>query len=159
EARRKDVRRYKAGQVLLFHKDVAAVKKNEAVTVVRAEKGKVICQKQDGKEVALTRKQAKSFGVFARRPNQEAARDQLVMLANRNEKGGLKITTGDVGVVRHTDPQGRIHLEDGRTLPANYRQFKHAYAMTAHRSQSKTVDGVIISADQMKGDLFYVAAT
>ena len=33
-----------------------------------------------------------------------------------------------------------------------------AYAVTAHRSQGKTVDTVIISADAMKKELFYVAA-
>jgi hypothetical protein len=41
----------------------------------------------------------------------------------------------------------RIQLEDGRTLPVNYREFDHGYAITAHRSQGKTVDGVILSAD------------
>ena len=54
---------------------------------------------------------------------------------------------------------GRIHLEDGRTLPANYHEFDHGYAVTAHRSQGKTVDAVILSADAMKQELFYVGAS
>lgn len=54
---------------------------------------------------------------------------------------------------------GRIQLEDGRRLPANYREFDHGYAVTAHRSQGKTVDSVIVSADVMKQELFYVAAS
>jgi ATP-dependent exoDNAse (exonuclease V) alpha subunit len=54
---------------------------------------------------------------------------------------------------------GRIQLEDGRVLPANYREFDHGYAVTAHRSQGKTVDGVILSGDVMKQELFYVAAS
>jgi conjugative relaxase-like TrwC/TraI family protein len=66
-AQRKDARRYKPGQMLLFHKPVKGAKKNEAVTVLRTEGGKVICQNQDGKEIALTGKQAGAFGVFARR--------------------------------------------------------------------------------------------
>jgi hypothetical protein len=159
EAQRKDVRRYKAGQVLLFHKPVKEAGKNEAVTVLRTEKGKVICQKQDGKEIALTGKQAGAFGVFAKRSIELAPGDQILMLANRNERG-LKVTNGDIGVIRMVDPaSGRIHLQDGRTLPADYRQFKHGYAVTAHRSQSKTVDGVIVSADRMAGELFYVAVS
>jgi len=157
-AQRKDVRRYKPGQVLVFHKPVTAAGKNEALTVLRTEKGKVICQKESGKEVALTGKQAGAFGVFAKRSIELAPGDQIVMLANRNEKG-LKLTTGDVGIVRKVDPEGRIHLEDGRTLPENFRQFKHGYAVTAHRSQGKTVDAVIVSADKMQGDLFYVAVS
>jgi conjugative relaxase-like TrwC/TraI family protein len=159
EAQRKDVRRYKPGQVLLFHNPVKQAKKNEAVTVLRTENGKVIGQKADGTEVALTGKQAKSFGVFAKRSIELAPGDQILMLANRNERG-LKVTNGDVGIIRMVDPgSGRIHLKDGRVLPADYRQFKHGYAMTAHRSQSKTVDAVIVSADRMAGELFYVAVT
>ena len=52
-----------------------------------------------------------------------------------------------------------IHLEDGRILPRNFRQFTHGYAVTAHRSQGKSVDSVIISADRMQKELFYVAAS
>jgi conjugative relaxase-like TrwC/TraI family protein len=158
-ARRKDVRRYKPGQVLAFHNPVNGVKKNESVTVLRTEKGKVICQKPDGEEIAFTGKQAGSFGVFARRSIELAPGDQILMLANRNERG-LKVTNGDVGVVRMVDPaSGQIHLQDNRVLPADYRQFKHGYAVTAHRSQAKTVDGVIVSADRMAGELFYVAVS
>jgi len=44
-------------------------------------------------------------------------------------------------------------------LPANYHEFDHGYAVTAHRSQGKTVDAVILSADAMKRELFYVGAS
>ena len=57
------------------------------------------------------------------------------------------------------DDTGRIQLDDGRTLPSNYRSFAHGYAVTAHRSQGKTVDSVIISGDGMQKELFYVAAS
>jgi ATP-dependent exoDNAse (exonuclease V) alpha subunit len=54
---------------------------------------------------------------------------------------------------------GRIQLEDGRTIPRSYRSFDYGYAITAHRSQGKTVDGVIVSANAMPQELFYVAAS
>ena len=41
--------------------------------------------------------------------------------------------------------RGRIRLEDGRELPPDFKQFAHGYAVTAHRSQGKSVDSVIIS--------------
>jgi alkylhydroperoxidase family enzyme len=43
--------------------------------------------------------------------------------------------------------------------PENYKQFTHGYAVTAHRSQGKSVDAVVISADGMRKELFYVAAS
>jgi conjugative relaxase-like TrwC/TraI family protein len=161
EAQRKDVRRYKPGQVLLFHKPTTGTKKNEAITVLRTEKGKVIGQRADGREIALTGKQAGCFGVFSKREIELAPGDQILMLANRKElgRGGLEVTNGDIEVVRRVDAAGRIHLADGRILPADYRQFKHGYAVTAHRAQGKTVDGVIVSADRMAGELFYVAVS
>ena len=61
--------------------------------------------------------------------------------------------------VSRVDGAGRINLEDRRTLPANFKQFAHGYAVTAHRSQGKSVDSVIISADGMQRELFYVAAS
>jgi hypothetical protein len=57
------------------------------------------------------------------------------------------------------DERGRIQLVDGRTLPANYQHFDYGYAVTAHRSQGKSVDAVVISGDAMKKELFYVAAS
>jgi hypothetical protein len=44
-------------------------------------------------------------------------------------------------------------------MPREYKQFTHGYAVTAHRSQGKTVDYEIIAAARMAHDLFYVSAT
>jgi len=44
-------------------------------------------------------------------------------------------------------------------LPESYRHFNHGYAVTAHRSQGKSVDAVVISGDAIKKELFYVAAS
>jgi ATP-dependent exoDNAse (exonuclease V) alpha subunit len=79
------------------------------------------------------------------------------MLANRKDEG-FRATNGELTTVRGVDRDG-IHLDDGRSIPANYREFTHGYAVTAHRSQGKTVDSVIISADVMKQELFYVSAS
>jgi UvrD-like helicase C-terminal domain len=70
----------------------------------------------------------------------------------------FKANNGELVKVKSLDG-GAIHLEGGRTLPANYHEFTHGYAVTAHRSQGKTVDTVIISADAMKRELFHVAAS
>jgi len=78
-------------------------------------------------------------------------------MGNRGD-AGFRATNGELVRVRDVDG-GRIHLEDGRSLPANYHEFDHGYAVTAHRSQGKTVDAVILSADAMKQELFYVGAS
>jgi ATP-dependent exoDNAse (exonuclease V) alpha subunit len=92
------------------------------------------------------------------KPIDVAPGDRLLLTGNRRE-GGLRTTNGELVTVTAVDSAGRIYLEDGRTLPADYRSFAHGYAVTAHRSQGKSVDAVIISADGMRKELFYVAAS
>jgi hypothetical protein len=84
--------------------------------------------------------------------------DRLLLTANRRD-AGLRITNGELVTVSSVDARGRIQIEGGRTLPADYKSFTHGYAVTAHRSQGKTVDSVILSGDGMQKELFYVAAS
>lgn len=157
-AQRKEIDRYEPGQVLIFHKGVKNVRRNEQLTVLRTEKSKLITANNQGKEIALTGKQAGAFGVFAKEQMELATGDQLLFQANRKQRG-FEVTNGDIGMVRLIDHDGHIHLTDGQVIPANYRQFRYGYAMTAHGSQGKSADAVIVSADRMNGDQFYVAAS
>jgi ATP-dependent exoDNAse (exonuclease V) alpha subunit len=95
--------------------------------------------------------------VYERRPIEVASGDSLMLTANRRDPD-FRATNRELVKVKSVD-EAAIRLEDGRTIPANYREFAHGYAITAHRSQGKTVDNVIISADAMKKELFYVAAS
>src|SRR5229473_555934 len=110
------------------------------------------------KNAKFTTKQAKCFEVYERRTVEVAPNDKLLLMANRRE-AGFRATNGELVTVSRIDEQGRIHLQDGRALPENYKQFTHGYAVTAHRSQGKSVDAVVISADGMRKERFYVAAS
>ncbi len=157
-AQKSDPRNFSTGQVLGFHRTVKGIAKNETLEVVRvADKG-VVVRNAVGEERTLTTKQAKSFEVYERRSIEVATRDRLLLTANRREKD-FRATNGEIVTVSGVDPAGRISLEDGRILPAGFRQFTHGYAVTAHRSQGKSVDAVIISGDGMRKELFYVAAS
>jgi len=47
--------------------------------------------------------------------------------------------------VKQIHADGRIALNDGRTLTKNYRQFVRGYAVTSYAAQGKTVDYVLFS--------------
>jgi ATP-dependent exoDNAse (exonuclease V) alpha subunit len=117
----------------------------------------LVARKESGEQVSISPKQTRAFSVYERQPIEIATGDSLMLTANRRG-AEFKATNGELVKVRSLDG-GAIHLEDGRTLPANYHEFTHGYAVTAHRSQGKTLDTVIISADTMKKELFYVAAS
>jgi hypothetical protein len=157
-AEKSDMRNYAEGQVVEFHRAVKGVARNESLEVVRVEDGKVIAGNAHGEQREFTGKQAKCFEVYERRAIEIAPNDKLLLMANRREPG-FRATNGELVTVARIDDQGRIHLQDGRALPENYKQFTHGYAVTAHRSQGKSVDAVVISADGMRKELFYVAAS
>ena len=124
---------------------------------MRADLRGIVVRNASGKEGRITTKQAKSFDVFEARPIEISSGDRLLLTANRRDPG-LRLTNGEIVTVRAVESE-QILLEDGRVLPANYRSIAHGYAVTAHRSQGKSVDSVIISADGMQKELFYVAAS
>jgi ATP-dependent exoDNAse (exonuclease V) alpha subunit len=157
EAQKKDLLNYKSGQVLLFHRSSRGVEKHEALTVERTKQSSIVARDQHGMECTVSPTQARSFSVHERQQIEVAPGDRLLLTGNRGGVG-FRATNGELVKVHDVDG-GRVHLEDGRTLPANYHEFDHGYAVTAHRSQGKTVDAVILSADAMKQELFYVGAS
>jgi ATP-dependent exoDNAse (exonuclease V) alpha subunit len=157
-AQKSDYQNFRPGQTLEFHRAVKGISKHESVDVVRANDDGVVVRTTAGIERTLTSKQANCFDVMEAKPLDVAPGDRLLLTANRRE-GKLRTTNGELVTVSSVDSEGRIHLQDGRMLPADFRGFAHGYAVTAHRSQGKTVDSVIISADGMRKELFYVAAS
>ena len=157
EAQRKQMQKYQPGQVLGFHKAVKGVMKNEAVEVVSADERDVTARKSNGETITITRKQVKAFGVFEKKELEVSAGDKLLLQANWREKS-FTATNGELVTVAEVKP-GAIKLDDGRQLPAEYRQFTHGYAVTVNYSQAKTVDFVVVLNDGMASDKAYVANT
>ena len=156
-AQKQELSNYQEGQVLQFHRDTRLAKRHESLEVVRVGPESLVARKETGEEVNISPKQTRAFSVYERQPIEVAPGDSLMLTANRRGPE-LRATNGELVKVSSLDG-GAIRLEDGRTLPANYHEFTYGYAVTAHRSQGKTVDTVIISADAMKKELFYVAAS
>ncbi len=156
-AEKSAVQNYVPGQVLKFHRAVKGVTRHESLAVFGVENGNILARNASGEERRIT-VPAKCFEVYERGTIEVAPNDRLLLMANRRQQN-FRATNGELVTVSQIDKQRRIILQDGRTLPENYKQFTHGYAVTAHRSQGKSVDAVIISADGMRKELFYVAAS
>ena len=143
--------------MLQFHRNTKLANRHESLEVVRVGPESLVARKESGQEVAISPGKVRAFSVYERRSIEVASGDGLMLTANRRGTD-FRATNGELVKVKSVD-EAAIRLEDGRTIPANYREFTHGYAITAHRSQGKTVDNVIISADAMKKELFYVAAS
>jgi conjugative relaxase-like TrwC/TraI family protein len=156
-AQKQELSNYQEGQVVQFHRDTKLAKRHESLEVVRVGPESLVARKETGEDVSISPKQTRAFSVYERQPIEVAPGDSLMLTANRRGPE-LRATNGELVKVSSLDG-GAIRLEDGRTLPSNYHEYTYGYAVTAHRSQGKTVDTVIISADAMKKELFYVAAS
>ena len=157
EAQKKQTTNYREDQILEFHKAVRGVAKHEALEVIRADRDGITARKFSGESIQIGTRHTKSFAVFEKAELEVSAGDKLLLQANWREKS-FKATNGELVTVADVKSDA-IQLQDGRQLPASYRQFTHGYAVTAHRSQGKTVDFEIIVAERMAQDLFYVSAT
>lgn len=157
-AQKSETRNFRTGQLLRFHRAVRGIAKNETVEVAGIEKEHLLVRNDRGRIHAIPTNQVKAFDVIERKSIEIASSDRLMLTANLRTPA-LHTTNGEIVTVSRIDAKGRIHLEDGRTLPSNFRQFTHGYAVTAHRGQGRSVDAVIIAADGMKKELFYVAAS
>lgn len=157
-AQKANPRNYRPGLILGFHRKVDGFLKNKTVEVLRVEDGTVIVRNDRGEERPVTARHTKSLEVFERQKIEVAAGDRLLITANRRE-AGFRATNGEIVTVATVDERGSIQLADGRVLPTNFKHFAYGYAVTAHRSQGKSVDSVIISGDGMQKELFYVAAS
>jgi len=157
EAQKKDLTNYQEGQILQFHRSSHGIGKNESLVVEGTSASHIVARDQHGVERVVSPTQARSFSVHESHQIEVAPGDRLLLTGNRRN-AEFRATNGELAKVRSVDG-GCIQLEDGRTLPANYHEFDHGYAVTAHRSQGKTVDAVVISGDGMKQEQFYVAAS
>jgi hypothetical protein len=76
--------------------------------------------------------------------------DRLQLKANAQSQNGRRLANGELVTVKEIHADGRIALNDGRTLPKNYRQFVRGYAVTSYAAQGKTVDYVLFSDSAVK---------
>lgn len=155
EARKKRIANYKPGMIL----EHDTPSRHPALEVVAADEQTLTARTSGNKTVKLSAADLRQYSVFQKQEIDVAAGDKLLLQVNwRAKRSGFKATNGELVTVAAVK-DGRIELTDGRELPQSYKQFAHGYAVTAHRSQGKTVDEQIILADRMKQDLFYVAVT
>ena len=127
EAQKKDLSNYQQDQVLLFHRSSHGIARNEALVVELSDGSHIIARDLNGVERMVSPTQARSFSVHERSQIEISPGDRLLLTGNRRE-ADFRATNGELAKVRGVDG-GRIQLEDGRTLPANYREFEHGYAL------------------------------
>lgn len=161
EAQRRDLRNYRPGLVLAFHRRTEDFQSGEWARVVAVEKDKLRVRKVDGQTRTVTRKQSRCFDVAQGRELSVAPGEQLLIQGNCRRQG---LINGQIATVKSIDRRGRIYLTNGRAIGKGFRAFTHGYCVTSHGAEGKTVDHVYLSASSasfraVHREQFYVSVS
>ncbi|MFT3784082.1 MAG: MobF family relaxase [Nibricoccus sp.] len=146
---------YEPGMVLRFSRSTHGFARGECVQVVDTDsQGVRVCRADRVKTMLPLRSDA--FEVNRPRTIEVSPGDQLLIRANDRAQGFINGERVMVSAVQ----EGQIALSDGGKLdPTKFASFAHGYAVTSHKSQSQTVDKVIVVASQLTAKSAYVACS
>lgn len=157
EAQKRDVRQYRPGMAIHFHRRGHGFEKGETVQVVAVENDALKVQRIDGSETLFPLGAGIACDVGEKRKLKVAAGDKLLLQSNWQKK----FVNGELVEVKAIQGDS-VLLADGRVIPSDYRTFTHGYAVTSHAAQGKTVDEVLVVASSrslpaINQEQFYVS--
>ncbi|HAB18977.1 MAG TPA: hypothetical protein DCE44_21380, partial [Verrucomicrobiales bacterium] len=141
-AQKRDLRNYRRGLVLGFHRSTAEIARGECLRVLETADQAMIAKKADGTQVKLTRKQADCFDVLESGKLPVATGEKLLLKGNLKTHG---LINGKCVEVRAIRADGTLDLVGGRTIPPEFRTFTHGYCVTSMAAQGRTADHVYVS--------------
>lgn len=156
EPERKNIRNYEPGHVLLFHKPTANGKLDDAYRVTGTRERWIETENLQGQKVLFSQKQARAFNVFEQKEFEASVGDTVIFSANCKRER-FECVNGHRAEITAFDEKGRPVLNTGQSVPQNFFQFSLGYSITVHKSQSKTTDHVISSANALNWEQAYVA--
>jgi conjugative relaxase-like TrwC/TraI family protein len=143
-AQKLDSRFYPNDHTLIFNRRIAGCDRGTNGRMLAANQSGIFIEAA-GKIRVVRPKHADYLTICTPLLLQIAPKDRLQLKANAKAVGGESLANGEIVTLRKIYSSGEIALEDGRILPAVYRQFVRGYAVTSYGSQGKTVDHVLLS--------------
>jgi conjugative relaxase-like TrwC/TraI family protein len=149
DAQKRDARSYAPDSVLVFNRDVRSFKAGESAQMKSIADEHLLVESET-RVAKIPFGQLGKVTVCARKETPLSPGDRLQLKANGRSVENKKLANGELVTVAAVRPDGRIVLEDGRTLDRNFRQFVRGYAVTSYASQGKSVDYVLFSDSAVK---------
>jgi conjugative relaxase-like TrwC/TraI family protein len=148
-AQKRDARHHEPGTVVILNQKVADLPPGSTAKFRQAVAGAVLLETDD-KLVRLSNRFLDRITVCRESELKIAPGERLQLKANRRLMDGRRINNGELITVRSVEPDGTLHLDDGRTLDRSCREFIPGYAVTSYGSQGKTVAHVLFSDSTVK---------
>jgi conjugative relaxase-like TrwC/TraI family protein len=144
DAQKRDKRFYNADSILVFNLNTCGFKAGDTGKL-RGVTNKHLLIESGNRIRPVPFKDLERITVCQPKELSLSSGERLQLKANGKCQDGSKIANGELVTVKQIHADGRIALNDGRTLPKNYRQFVRGYAVTSYAAQGKTVDYVLFS--------------
>jgi len=149
DAQKRDKRFYQPDSVLVFNRPTAGFKSGSAGKL-RGMSDRHLLIEADNRIRPVPFKELDKIAVCQPKELSLSTGDRLQLKANDKSQDGRRLANGELVTVKKIHADGRIVLDDGRTLPNHYRQFVRGYAVTSYAAQGKTVDYVLFSDSAVK---------
>ena len=149
DAQKRDKRFYQPDSVLVFNRNTCGFKSGDAGQLRGVTKTHLLVE--SNKRIRpVPFKDLERITVCQPKELLLSSGDRLQLKANSQSQDGRRLANGELVTVKQIHADGRIALNDGRTLPKNYHQFVRGYAVTSYAAQGKTVDYVLFSDSAVK---------
>jgi hypothetical protein len=149
DAQKRDKRFYQPNSMLVFNRPTAGFKSGSTGKLCGVTDKHLLIE-ADNRIRPVPFKDLERITVCQPKELLLSSGDRLQLKANAQSQDGHKLANGELVTVKQIHADGRIALDDGRTLPKNYRQFVRGYAVTSYAAQGKTVDYVLFSDSAVK---------
>jgi len=159
-AQRRDAREYEPGMaVTLSHGKVRGLKDSTLYTVTGRDESKntVTLRDEAGKKVAVNVKSDGERLEPGRTGLLEVRAGERLRIGKNRHRDGL--VNGQIVTVAGFDRDGRLQLEGGKAVPADFRRLSHGYAVTVASAQGATAKTAVAFGARFKANEMYVAAS
>ncbi len=149
-AEKEDWRNFRKDHVICFHQNIPGADRGSKWTVHESNENDITLLDKNGETLLLPRGKAESFDVYAAKEIALAKGDQIRLTRNGFDKSDKRMNNGQIFQVQKARKGGTIDLvntvsQQYYRIDKDFGHLDHAYCITSHASQGKTVDEVFIA--------------
>ncbi len=149
-AEKADWRNFEAGQVVQLGQNLPGMKRGSVWTVERSSENGVFVRGDDGHTVALPLAKSAHFEIYRKSEMALAKGDAVRITRNGFDREKNRLHNGQLLRVQSVSKNGDLMLRNAvskarYTLDREFGHLSHAYCVTSHAAQGKTVDEVFIA--------------
>ncbi len=150
EAQRSDWRNINEGNIIQFNQNVAGIQRGSRWTVAYSNDHHVLIKDAQGETQTLPTDKSACYDIYRTKWLDLAKGDKVRVTRNGFDAKEKRLNNGQLLQVTSVKKSGDVELlgGDGKTrykIGKDFGHIAHAYCITSHASQGKTVDEVFIS--------------